>query len=217
MSNSLWPTDCSLPGSSVHGIFQARILECVAMSSSRGSSAPRSNPPPLAYPAFVVVVQAPSHVLVFVTPWTAARQVSLSLTIFWSLPPSSCPLHRWCHLAIASSAIPFSSCPQSFPAWETFPMSWFFASGDHNTGASASASVLPRSIQGWFPLRLTGCCPRDFQESSPTPQFKGLNSLVLCLLDGPALTTVRDHWENHSLDCTDLCQQSNVSAFKNTA
>ena len=48
----------------------------------------------------------------------------------------------------------------------------------------------------WFDL----CCPRDFQESPPAPQFEGINSLVFCFLYGPALTTVRDHWEDHSLD-----------------
>ena len=49
------------------------------------------------------------------------------------------------------------------------------------------------------------CCPRDFQESSSAPQFEGINSVVFCLLYSPALTTVCDHWENHSLDYTDLC------------
>ena len=70
--------------------------------------------------------------------------------------PSSCPLHWWCHPAISSSDALFSFCPQSFTASRTFPMSWLFASGDQNSGASASASVLPKSIQGWFPLKLTG-------------------------------------------------------------
>ena len=68
--------------------------------------------------------------------------------------PNSCSLYSWCGLAISSSDALFSFCPQSFPASGTFPMSWLFTSGDQNT--SASASVLPMSIQGWFPLRLTG-------------------------------------------------------------
>ena len=68
---------------------------------------------------------------------------------------SSCPLHRWCHPAISCSDAVLSFCPQSFPASGTFPMSWLFASGDQNTGASDSASVLPMSIQHSFPLRLT--------------------------------------------------------------
>ena len=69
--------------------------------------------------------------------------------------PISCPLHQWCHPALSFSGAPFSFCPQSFPASGTFPMSWLFSSGNQNTGASALTSVLPMSIQGWFPLRLT--------------------------------------------------------------
>ena len=61
-----------------------------------------------------------------------------------------------CHPAASSSAALFSFCPQSFPASGTFPMSWLFASDGQNTGASVLASVFPRTIQGWFPLRLTG-------------------------------------------------------------
>ena len=69
--------------------------------------------------------------------------------------PSSCSLHRWCCPAISSFNALFSFCPQSFPA-SIFPMSQLFAWDDQNTGVSALASVLPMSIQGWFPLRLTG-------------------------------------------------------------
>ena len=82
---------------------------------------------------------------------------------------------QWCYPTISSSAILFSFCLQSFPASGTFPMSLLFASGGQSIGASASASVFPMSIQGWFPLGLTGLIslrPRDSQESSPTPQFK---------------------------------------------
>jgi len=70
--------------------------------------------------------------------------------------PKLCPLYWWCHLAISSSDALFSFCRLSFPALGTFPLSWLFESHDQNTEASASASVLPMSIQGWFPLRLTG-------------------------------------------------------------
>ena len=66
----------------------------------------------------------------------------------------SCPLNRWCHPTISSSVIPFSSCPQSFPASGSFPMSQLFISGGQSIGASASE--LPLSIQGWLPLELTG-------------------------------------------------------------
>ena len=67
----------------------------------------------------------------------------------------SCPLSRWCHPSISSSVIPFS-CLQSFPASGSFLMSWLFSSGAQSIGASASASVFPMNIQGWFPLGLTG-------------------------------------------------------------
>ena len=66
------------------------------------------------------------------------------------------PLSHWCHPAISSSVVPFSSCPQSLPASESFPMSQLFAWGGKSTGVSASASVLPMNIQDWFPLWLTG-------------------------------------------------------------
>ena len=68
---------------------------------------------------------------------------------------NSCPLNRWCHPTISSSVAPFS-CPQSFPALGSFPVSWLFTSDDQSIGASASASVLPKNSQDWFPLGLTG-------------------------------------------------------------
>ena len=69
---------------------------------------------------------------------------------------NSCSLNLRCHVAISSSVIPFSSCPQSFPALQSSPKSWLFTSGGQSFGASASASVLPENIQGRFPLGLTG-------------------------------------------------------------
>ena len=86
--------------------------------------------------------------------------------------------------AISSSVAPFSSCLQSFLASGSFPLSWLFASGGQSIGVSASASVLPVNIQGWVPLGLSGwisLSPRDSQESSPTPQFKSINSSELSL------------------------------------
>ena len=71
----------------------------------------------------------------------------------WS---NSCPLSQWCHPTISSSVVPFSSRLQSFPASGSFPMSGLFTSGDQSIGASASASVFPMNIQGWFPLELIG-------------------------------------------------------------
>ena len=70
--------------------------------------------------------------------------------------PDSCPSSQWCHPAISSSVVPFSSCPQSLPASGSFPMSQLFAWGGQSIGVSASASVLSMNIQDWFPLGLTG-------------------------------------------------------------
>ena len=70
--------------------------------------------------------------------------------------PNSCPLSQWCHPTISSSVVPFSSCPQSFPASGSFQMSQLFASGSQSIGVSASTSVLPMSTQDWFPLGWTG-------------------------------------------------------------
>ena len=69
---------------------------------------------------------------------------------------NSCPLSQWCHPTISSSVTRFSSCPQSFPSWGSFPISHFFASGGQSIEASVSVSVLPMNIQDWFPLGLTG-------------------------------------------------------------
>ena len=69
---------------------------------------------------------------------------------------NSCPSSRWCHPTNSSPVAPFSSCPQSSPTSGSFPVSWLFTSGGQSIEASASASVLPTSIQGWFPLGLTG-------------------------------------------------------------
>ena len=70
--------------------------------------------------------------------------------------PNSCPLSRWCHSAISSSVIPFSSCPQSLPASGPFPMSQLFTSGGQSTGVSALASVPPMNTQDWSPSEWTG-------------------------------------------------------------
>ena len=115
----------------------------------------------------------------------------------------SCPSSQWCHPTISSSVFPFSSCPQSFPASGSFPMSQLFASGGQSIGVSASGSVLPMNTQDWSPLGWTvgsPCSPRDSQESSPTPQFKDINSSALSFFHSPTLTSIHDHWKNHSLD-----------------
>ena len=78
---------------------------------------------------------------------------------------------------------------------------------------SISPSSEPRTDLLWDGRVGSPCSPRDSQESSPTPQFKNINSSVLSFLPNPTLTSIHDHWKNHSLDQMDLCWQSNVSAF----
>ena len=100
-------------------------------------------------------VQSLSRVQLFATPWTTACQAALSIINFRSWP-NSCALSRWCHPTISSSVVPFSSCPQSFPASGSFQMSQLFASGGQSIGVLASTSVLPMNTQDWSPLRWTG-------------------------------------------------------------
>ena len=136
-------------------------------------------------PVQFISVQSLIHVLLFGTPWHAARQASLSITNCRSLPkPMSIELVMPSNHLMLGHPL-FSFCPPSFPASGTFPMSQQFTSGDQNTGASPSASVLPMSIQGWFPLRLTSLISssslsltRGSQEPSLAPQFKGCATSV---------------------------------------
>ena len=83
--------------------------------------------------------------------------------------PNSCPLSWWSHSVVSSSVIPFSSCPQSFPASGSFLFSQLLASGDQSIGVSASASVLPMNTQDWSPIRWTGWT---------SLRSKGLSSLL---------------------------------------
>ena len=116
---------------------------------------------------------------------------------------NSCPLHRWCHPTISSSIVSFYSCLQSFPAPGSFPMSQFFAS----VAKVLEFQLQHQSFQWIFRtdfledwLVWSPCSPSDSQESSLTPQFKSINSLALSFLYSPTLTSIHDHWKNHSLD-----------------
>ena len=98
---------------------------------------------------------------------------------------------------------PSSSCPQSLPASEAFPMSQLFTWGGQSTGVSALVSSFQRNPRAdLLQNGLVGspCSPRDSQESFPTPQFKHINSSALSLLHSPTLTSIHDYWKNHSLD-----------------
>ena len=116
--------------------------------------------------------------------------------------PNSCPLSQWCHPAISSSVIPFFSCPQSLRASESFPISQLFAWGGQSIAASTSASVLPTNTKDWSSLGWTGWISlqskglsRVFSNTTVQKhQFFGF------LLHSPTLTSIHDHWKNHSLD-----------------
>ena len=112
------------------------------------------------------------------------------------------PSSQWCHPAISSSVVPFSSCPHSLPASESFPMSQLFAWGGHTTEVSALASFLPKKSlgwssewTGWISLQSKGLS-RVFSNTT----VQSINSSALSLLHNPTLTSIHDHWKNHSLD-----------------
>ena len=133
-------------------------------------------------------VQLLNHVWLFATPWITARQASLSITNSWRLLKLM-SIERWCHPAISSSVVPFSSCPQSLPASESFPMSQLFAWGGQSIGVSASAPVLPMNTQDRSALVWTGWI---------SLQSKGLSRVF-------SNTTV----EKHQFFGTQLSSQSN--------
>ena len=114
------------------------------------------------------------------------------------------PSSPWCHPAIPSWVVPFSSCPKSLPASESFPMSQLFAWGGQSIGVSALASFLPKKCQGWSPSGWTRWISLKskglYKESFPTPQFKSINSSALSFLHSPTFTSIHDHWKNNSLD-----------------
>ena len=116
---------------------------------------------------------------------------------------NSYPSSQWCHPTISSSVVPFSSCPQSFPALGSFPISQFFASSGQSIEVSVSASALPMHIQDWFPLGLTGWI---------FLQLKGLSRVFSTttvqkdqffssqFFYDPTLISINDNWKNHGFD-----------------
>ena len=112
----------------------------------------------------------------------------------------SCPFSWWCESTISSSVVPFSFCRQSSPASGSFQMSRFFTSGGQSIGVSASSSVLPMTIQDWFPLGLKGLS-RVFSNSSKASVIQ-----QSAFFNSSTLTSIHDYWKNHSFDKTDLCQ-----------
>ena len=157
----------SLAGSSVHRILQARILEWVTIPFSRESSQPRDRTQVSRVAGRFSTVWVSREAHYFISVQSRHSVMSDSLRPHGlqhaRLPcPSptpgaysdSCPSSRWCHPTISSSAVPFSSCFQSFLASGSFPRSQFFASGGQSIGISAS--VLAMTIQDWFPWGWTG-------------------------------------------------------------
>ena len=159
---------------------------------------------------FVVVGQSLTHTQLFVTLWTPAHQAFQSFTTSWSMlklisinliMPSN-HLILCCPLLLLPLIFPsirvFSNeldlCIRWTKYWN-FDFQWIFRVD---------------FLLDW--LVWSPCCPKDSQES-PAPQFKSINSLALSLLYGLALTSIHDYWNNHGFDSTDLCWQSNVSAF----
>ena len=116
-----------------------------------------------------------------------------------------CLLSQWCHPTISSSVVPFSSCLQYFPASASFLTSQFFASGGQSFWLWSFSFSISHSNEysGLISFRMDWLdllAVQGTQESSPAPQFKNINSSVLSFLYSPTLTSIHDHWKNHSLD-----------------
>ena len=141
-------------------------------------------------------VQSLIHDRLFATPWIAACQASLSITNSWSSPKlmSIMSVMPSSHLILCRSLLLLPPIPPSIRVCSNKSTLISLISGQ-SIGVSVSASVLPKKSQDWSP-----CSPRDSQESSPTPQFISINSSPLSFLHSPTLTSIHDHWKNHSLD-----------------
>ena len=111
---------------------------------------------------------------------------------------NSCPLSWWCHPAISSSVVPFSSCPQSLPASGSFPMSQLFASGGQSIGISVSTSVLPKNTQDWSPLEWTGWI--SLQSKRLSRVFSNTTVQKHQFFGTQLSSQPNSHWKNHSLD-----------------
>ena len=223
--------DYSLPGLSVHRILQARTLEWAVISFSNPCLRIQNNL--CKYVAlkelehdFLLLkcvlsivqfssVQSLSCVRLFATPWVTARQASLSITNPQSLlklrpiesvMPSSHLIP--CHPLLLLPPIPPSI--RVFSNESTLRMRWpKYWSFSFSINPPSDHPGLISSRMDWLDLLAV----QGALKSSPTPQFKSINFSALSFLYSPTLTSIHDHWKNHSLDQMDLCWQSNVSAF----
>ena len=163
-------------------------------------------------------VQLLSCVRLFATPWITARQASLSITNSNSRPSS-----WWCHPAISSSVVPFSSCPQSLPASESFPMSQLFTWGGQSTGVSALVSFLPKKSQGWSPSEWTGYKETaynagDLGRDYPLGKRVATHCSILAwripwieeprMLQSMGLQRVRHDWGTNTFNTHSFCERS---------
>ena len=161
------------------------------------------------------VVQSLSCVWLFVTPWTAAHQASLFFTISWILLKlmSIEPVMPFNNLVLCH---PLLLLPSIFPSIKVFsnelalcirwPKYWNFSFSNRSSNEYSRLIYFRIDCFDLFAVQGT-------LKSSPTSQFKSISSLALCLLYHPTLTSIHDHWKNHSFDHMDLCWQSNVSVF----
>ena len=163
---------------------------------------------------FISSVQSLHHVRLFVTPWTAARQASLSITNSQSMLKimsikSGIPANHLilcCPLLFLSSIFPSIRVFSSEAVLIRWPKYWSFSI---SISPSNEYSGLISFRIDWLDLLAV----QGTLKSSPTPQFKSVNSSALSFLYSPTLTFIHDYWKNHSFDYRDLCWQNIVSAF----
>ena len=217
MSDFCDPVNCSPTGFSVHG-FPGKNMRgegAVPFSFPEDVPGPGTEPVCPALAGGFFTTEPPGKPVLLVVQFSCSV-VSNSLRPHESQrtrPPRpsptpgvhsiSCPSSRWCHPAISSSVVPFSSCPQSLPASESFLVSQLFAWGGQSIGVWALASVLPKNTQDWSPLEWTGWI---------SLQSKGLSRVfsnttvqkhqffALSFLHSPTLTSIHDYWKYHSPD-----------------
>ena len=194
---TLRPHGMQPAGSSIHATLQARILEWIAILFSRNS---------LLWRYICQDRKLEFHLTVQFSS-VAQSCPTLCDPMNHSMPPcpsptpgvhsNSCPLSRWCHPAISSSVVPFSSCPQSFPVSESFPMSQLFASGGQSIGVATSKSVLPMNTQELISFRMDwldllavqGTCKSLLQHHSSKASILLRSAFFIVQLSHPYMTT----------------------------
>ena len=185
--------DYSLPGSSIHGIFHANLLKWIAISSSRGSDTNMN-------------IQFSSVTQSCPTLCKPMDCSSPGLPVHHQLPQFTQTHVHWVgdatqpsHL-LSSPSPPALNLPQHQGLFRLVNLSHEVAKVLDFQLQHHSFQRTPRTDLLWNGLVGSPCSPRDSQESSPTPQFKSIKSLALSFVHSPTLTSIHDHWKNHSLD-----------------